>query len=80
MANRRSIPDPTPVPDAPAPLHPLEECLLQANAGYHRFLNEPGQFAYVKELGRTVRCLAQCIAQVEGLTDDEFEEGELPDD
>lgn len=58
----------------------LESCLLSMNAKYQELLVQPGALDQAREAGRTVRHLAQCIADSaisEDLEDESEDEAEL---
>jgi hypothetical protein len=57
----------------------LETCRLNTNATYQKLLEQPGAIAPCREAGKTVRHLAQCLADTDtGLEDydDDSEEQE----
>jgi hypothetical protein len=43
----------------------LETCLLDTNATYQGLLTQPGALDQCREAGRSLRCLAQCLAGFE---------------
>jgi len=53
----------------------LESCLVETNSTYQTLLGKPGSLDQCKEAGKTVRRLAQCLADLELVTDDS-EDGE----
>jgi len=43
----------------------LETCLVETHGSYQTLLNQPGNLDHCREAGRTVRHLAQCLAETD---------------
>ncbi len=58
----------------------LESCLLSANRAYLDLLTQPGNIDVCREAGRTVRTLANCIANAEQDAEDYLDDLDEPSD
>ena len=61
------------------PREALASCLMGANAVYLQLLDAATSQQY-KEAGKTVRCLARCLAEIEQFDSNDFEVSDAEND
>lgn len=54
----------------------LETCLMEINGTYRKLLVQPGAIDQCREAGRTLRHLAECLADAYTIGDDDEDDSE----